>query len=244
MTRIVLLLSTLPRLRPAPASRSDGPPGGQLQRRQGFDGHPRVRHHRRATHRLPTGRGRAARRGNPVPQVLRRQRVEFRLAFQAGQRVPPPVADDIHGRLLSYTGVTSSWGSAISVLTQSCSPDRCDGPPGDRRVRPDPRARACGLHPERGEPVAEVGRRDLPGDRHLEDGGHVLAPGLRALAGLSVSRSWIRAASQPYPFATESTSRPGRSRPGPSGVFSRIAKALRIAYSSLRGTTISLGRCN
>jgi hypothetical protein len=53
-----------------------------------------------------------------------------------------------------------------------------------------------------------------------------------AAACLSASRPATRAASQPYPLATETTSRPGRSRPGTPGACSSMANDLRIAYSS------------
>ena len=52
-----------------------------------------------------------------------------------------------------------------------------------------------------------------------------------------------RAAVQPYPFASETMSRPGRSSPGTPGVSSSTAKDLRIAYSLLHITTNSIGSC-
>jgi hypothetical protein len=45
----------------------------------------------------------------------------------------------------------------------------------------------------------------------------------------------------PKPVAIEAMSSPGRSSPGTPGVFSNRAKDFRIAYSSLRMTTNTIG---
>src|ERR1700689_3169040 len=86
---------------------------------------------------------------------------------------------------------------------------------------------------------------------HLLDGGmrdfSSRLMGIAITVGPSAARASLKAcwisslvsafvAWHPYPFASETMSKKGRSRDGTLGVFSSTANSFRIAYSPLHGT--------